>query len=89
MFGPSVPLLLDAYAIRVDACRDLLSECCTEMATGESPFETVDSLLLWLVYFALPVTFIAVRQVLTKRECVLRACVKRSCRGLNNSAIVL
>ncbi|CAM9307849.1 unnamed protein product, partial [Scytosiphon promiscuus] len=38
------------------------TECCTEMATGESPFETVDSLLLWLVYFAVPVTFIAVRQ---------------------------
>ncbi|CAM9523922.1 unnamed protein product, partial [Pylaiella littoralis] len=40
--------------------------CCREMAAGASPFETVDTLLLWCVYFGVPSSFIAVRQILIK-----------------------
>lgn len=43
------------------------SECCREMQAGEGPFETVDTLKLWLVYFGVPASFIVVRQLLMKR----------------------
>lgn len=36
------------------------------MEAGEGPFETVDTLLLWVVYFGVPASFIAVRHVLIK-----------------------
>lgn len=43
------------------------SGCCREMAAGELPYETVNTVLLWWVYFGVPASFIAVRQVLMKR----------------------
>lgn len=36
------------------------------MDAGEGPFETVDTMLLGVVYFGVPASFIVVRQVLMK-----------------------
>ena len=36
------------------------------MEAGEGPFETVDTMLLWLVYFGVPASFIVVRHFLMK-----------------------
>ncbi len=46
------------------------------MAAGELPFETVDTFLLWLVYFGVPASFIAVRQVLIKRTCTVPLAIR-------------
>eukprot|EP00752_Nemacystus_decipiens_P006027 g5443.t1 len=40
------------------------SECCREMEAGKRPFETVSTMLLWLIYFVVPASFIFVRHLL-------------------------
>lgn len=51
------------------------------MEAGESPFETVDTMLLWVIYFGVPASFIVVRQVLMKCACSVAVVLGKSCDG--------